>query len=352
MQMKILITEDDSGIRSIFVKLLTANGYDVVEAKDGAEALEILGKNDDIDVVLMDMNMPKVDGITATRKIRERAYPVVVIMVTAFADKKAMKEAAEAGADDFVSKPVNLNELLARIKIAERSLCFYRARHLFFTNLSLDYSATVDLLERLRQENENLTLETINTLYKVSEYRDYETYGHTMRVGWLASKLAMAIGLGERFALTMRLAAPLHDLGKIKIPDRILLKPGKLTKEEFEIIKTHTVAGYDIMKDNSAVVLNYAAEIALTHHERWDGSGYPKGFKKEEIPMSGALTAVADSFDVIVSKRPYKEARSLDEAFSDIKSRSKKWYNPDIVDALFSIEDEVRDFYQNPKNMV
>lgn len=344
--LRVMVVDDEDEIRRTLVKFLEHEGHYVIEAANGREALEKLEEKD-VDIVLMDIFMPELDGLAATKAIRERNYPVMVIIFTAYGDSKSMEEAAEAGADDFLAKPVDFQMLSVRLKLAECQLPFFKARDAFTTQILANMRASTETLKRLTQENQNLSMELIEMIYKISEYRDDETHEHTMRVGWLSGRIAEELGLDSEEATTLQFAAPLHDLGKVGIPDSILLKPAKLSDEEFEIMKTHTLIGHEILKGSSSSILKRAAEIALTHHERWDGSGYPKGLKKEEIPISGATTAVADSFDAIVSKRPYKKARPLDEAFDELERLAGKWYHPDVVNALLDMKDEIRDFYDH-----
>ncbi|RKX43834.1 MAG: two-component system response regulator [Thermotogae bacterium] len=348
---RVMVVEDEHGIREMLARFFEYKGHSVVEATDGREALEKLDK-EDVDIVFMDISMPGIDGITATKAIRDRGYPAMVIILTAFTDEKRMKEAAEAGADDFIGKPVDLSTLSARLMLAERHLPFYKFRHTLTARLFLAKKTSSEALKKLASENRQLTMELIETLYNVSEYRDDETHEHTMRVGWLSGRIAEKLGQGAGVVTKLQFAAPLHDLGKIGIPDRILLKPDKLSEEEYELMKTHTIIGHSILSRSTSSILKCAAEIALTHHERWDGTGYPNGFQGEEIPLVGAIVAVADSFDAIVSERPYKKARPLDEAFDELKQLAGSWYRPDIVGALLELEDEVRSFYGSVKGHV
>jgi len=344
---RVMVVEDEREVREILVRFLKYRGYNVVEATNGREALEKLDKENNVDIVFMDIAMPEIDGITATKVIRDRGYPAMVIILTAFTDEKAMREAVEAGADDFMAKPVDLSALSARLMLAERHLSFYKLRHTLTAQLFLEKRASSEALKKLTRENQQLTMELIETLYEVSEYRDDETHEHTVRVGWLSGRIAEKLGLDTENVTKLQFAAPLHDLGKIGIPDGILLKPERLSEEEYEIMKTHTTIGHRILSRSSSSILKCAAEIALTHHERWDGSGYPNGLQREEIPLSGAIVAVADSFDAMVSERPYKEARPLNEAFDELKQLAGKWYRPDVVEVLLELEDEVRSFYES-----
>lgn len=340
-----MIVEDEIEIRELLTKMLKYEGYQVVSAEDGKEALGILEKEKDIDIILMDINMPQVDGITATKMIRVMGYPAVVVILTAYGDKEIMEEAANAGADDFITKPIDLLLLSARLQFLKRNLPFHKFRLSLTTQIFSQLSMQLDEIEKLIEENNQLTFELVETLYRIVEFRDYETHEHTLRVGWISGRLAEELGLQPSEVTMIQFAAPLHDIGKIGISDSILLKPNKLTHDEFEIVKKHTVIGYEILKTSSSSILNYAANIALYHHEKWDGTGYPNGLKGEEIPLPAAIVSVTDSLDAIVSKRPYKEPRSLNEAFDEIESLRGLWYNPHVVDTLLKMRDEVRCYY-------
>uniref|UniRef100_A0A7C3RM75 Response regulator n=1 Tax=Dictyoglomus thermophilum TaxID=14 RepID=A0A7C3RM75_DICTH len=338
--MKIMIVEDDIESRNFLVKFLQSKRYEVIEAENGKKALEIL-KSNEVDIVLMDISMPIMNGLETTKRIRDLGYPVVVIMLTAYKDLDMMKKSAFAGADDYITKPIDLSELYAKILLAEKYLPFHKFRHSLIVSLFSEKELSQKTIEELINKNKDFTMEILNIMYKVSEYRDDETYEHTLRVGWLSGKLAEKLGLDELEVSEIRLSSPLHDIGKIGIPDSILLKPAKLFPYEYEIMKKHTLIGYEILNKSSSSILKKGAEIALTHHERWNGSGYPKGLSGKEIPISGAIVAVADSIDAMASKRPYKPERPIEEVLEEIKALSGKFYNPDVVNALFEIREEV-----------
>ncbi len=189
----------------------------------------------------------------------------------------------------------------------------------------------------------------LEILFRIFEFKDYETREHITRVGIVSAEIAKTMGEDDLFVSLIRFAAPLHDIGKLLIPNEILLKPGKLTKEEWEIVKKHPIIGWRILKDTTSDVLRLAASIALTHHERWDGTGYPKGLKGGEIPIEGRIVAVADSLDAMVSERPYKKSKSLDDAIKEITELSGVWYDPEVVKALNLIREELRKLYERSK---
>ena len=199
----------------------------------------------------------------------------------------------------------------------------------------------------LIEENIKMSFESLGILNKVSEFRDDETHEHTLRVGWLAGRIAEQMGFDASFVTRMQFAAPLHDIGKIGIPDKILLKPAKLTDDEWKIMKQHAKIGYDILNvGSSSKIIQLAADIALSHHERWNGSGYPQKLKEKEIPIPGLITAVADSFDAMVSKRPYKDPISSEDVCQEIMTNSGILYSPDVVEAFISLEEEICNYYK------
>ncbi|MCD6462916.1 MAG: response regulator [Thermotogae bacterium] len=340
----LMVVEDDRSTREMIVRFLKQQNYEVIEACDGLEALEHV-ENHDVDLVLMDVSIPHVDGIEVTRLIKQNHPSIIVIMLTAFSEEGILKEAAKAGADDFVMKPIDFNFLDTRIKLSLNAAKFHIYKSLLSKELEKKLKASEKFIENLMEKNTFLVFETLEILSMISEYRDYNTHEHTMRVGWLSSRIAEIIGLDADFVTKLQLTAPLHDIGKIGIPDVILLKPAALTEEEREVMKKHAEIGWKILKDSSSELVQMAATIALSHHERWNGSGYPRSLRGYEIPVEGLIVGIADSFDAIVSERPYKRAIPIDEAFEKIKVDEGELYPSELVKALFSIKDEIFHIY-------
>lgn len=336
----LMIVEDDDATRKMMANFLRYKNYDVIEARNGSEALDKL-KNENADVILMDVSMPKIDGIEATKKIRERGIPSIVVILTALSDKETVKKAAQAGADDFLSKPINFSMMETRIRLALKASGFYQYKATIENRLHGKLRIAEKDLEDLMEKNFQIGFEMLNIMNKISEFRDDETHEHTFRVGWLSGRMAEQMGLSSSFVTRIQFAAPLHDLGKIGIPDKILLKPEKLTNEEWKIMKKHSKIGYDIMSKSSSGIIKLASNIALSHHERWDGSGYPQRLKAEEIPLSSLIVAIADSFDAMASKRPYKEAIPLQDVYGEIVANSGKLYSPRVVKAFISLKEEI-----------
>ncbi len=340
-----MIVEDDDATREMMADFLRYKNYDVIEAKNGLEALSKL-KDESADVILMDVSMPEIDGIEATKKIRERGIPSIVVILTALSDKETVKRAAQVGADDFLLKPINFNMMETRIRLALRASNFYQYKATIQNRLHGRLRIAEKDLEELMEKNFQIGFEMLDIMNKISEFRDDETHEHTFRVGWLSGRMAEQMGLPSSFVTQIQFAAPLHDLGKIGIPDKILLKPQGLTTEEWKIMKKHSKIGYDIMSKSSSGIIKLASNIALSHHERWDGSGYPKKLKGKKIPLPSLIVAVADSFDAMVSKRPYKKAIPLQEAYNEIVLNSGKLYSPRVVKAFTLLKEEVFDHYR------
>lgn len=300
---------------------------------------------EDPDLIIVDYMMPVMDGIEFIERIRSVPERVntPMLMVTADHEKAVRYRALEAGATDFLTKPVDRMEFSARV----RNMLGLRQQHVSLKDqahvLAREVKKATELIYHREQE-------TILRLAKAAEFRDPETGAHIQRMANFSLLIAQGLGLGEEFEHMILHAAPMHDVGKLGTPDHILLKPGRLTPEEFEIMKQHSSIGYEILKDSASPVLQMAARIALTHHEKFDGSGYPAGQAGEVIPIEGRIVAVADVFDALTSERPYKKAWPLEEARAFLESGRAQHFDPACVDAFLAGWDEVlavRDRYQD-----
>jgi putative two-component system response regulator len=262
-------------------------------------------------------------------------------MVTALQDVRNRIKALEIGADDFLVKPVEATELKARVK----SLLKIKAYNDHMLNYQKELEGNVaHRTSQLREALAKLkgaSLETIHRLSRAAEYKDEGTGAHLQRMSHYSVSIATTMGLDTAFVEGIRYAAPMHDTGKIGIPDRILLKQGKLNRIEWQIMKDHTVIGAQIMAGSNTSFIQQAEVIALSHHERWDGRGYPQGLKGKQIPLAGRITAVADVFDALTSKRPYKEAFPLEKSMEIIEKDKGKHFDPEVVDAFFAATDEI-----------
>ncbi|MBF0212122.1 MAG: response regulator [Magnetococcales bacterium] len=313
----VLIVDDDLLQRLPMRESLEQSGFRVAEAGDGFHAWKHL-LHMRPDLVITDVVMPGWDGFswcaTVRREARFRHLPIV--LATSLDDVTSIEHAYDVGATDFITKPINWPLLGHRIRYILRS-----AR----TALALVERE----MELLRTRGE-----IVRRLGRASEYRDNETGLHIQRMSHYAAAIGQGMGLNPNEQELLLNAAPMHDVGKIGIPDRILLKPGRLTSEEFEIMKTHTVLGGELLDQEPSRLLKAAHSIALTHHERWDGSGYPRGLAGEEIPLMGRICSLADVFDALTSSRPYKRAWSLEDTLTEIRRGSGSVFDPAVVSAF------------------
>lgn len=336
-QSRILVVDDQEPNVRLLEQLLKGSGFaNVMSTTQSARVLSMCAEHDP-DLLLLDLQMPAPDGFEIMRALEAQVTGperLPVLVLTADASPETKRRALSVGASDFVNKPFDLTEVFLRIRNLLLTRCLQQElrRH----NLSLEEGVR----ERTRQLEE-AQLEIVDRLARAAEYRDDNTGEHARRVGRMAARIAETLGLDEDFVEQIRRAAPLHDVGKLSLADAILLKPGKLTQEEFDEMKKHTLVGAGILGRSRSHLLKLSEEIALTHHERWDGSGYPAGLAGEDIPISGRIVAVADVFDALVHDRPYKEAWPTSEALAEIRRLSGSHFDPDVVATLteFSLED-------------
>jgi putative two-component system response regulator len=286
------------------------------------------------DLLLLDINMPVLNGFDVMGLLDRWTHgstPVPVLILTADVTDETKHQALRLGARDFLTKPFDPEEVRLRV-----------SNLLEMRQLQLQLKTHGDDLEaRVQTRTHQLELARVDLIHRLAlaaEYRDDDTHQHAQRIGHTAALLAIGLGLPSRTVERIRLAAPLHDIGKIAIPDSILLKPGKLTAEEFETIKSHTLIGARILGGSRSQLLRTATEIAVSHHERWDGSGYPNGLAGDAIPLAGRLVAVADVFDALVHRRPYKQPWPIDEATAEIVSQSSRHFDPAIVEEFTNLD--------------
>ena len=338
----ILVVDDQPQNIELLEAYLVPQGYEIVKAANGEEALGKLSGNQ-IDLILLDVMMPGMDGFEVTRRVRQddthRLLPI--ILVTALRETEDRVKGIEAGCDDFISKPVDKMELLARV----RSLLKVKAYNDLMSNYRKELESEVTRrTEELKHAFERIKAASLETIYRLSmasEYKDEDTGAHIKRMSRYSAAVARRMGLDESTIETILYAAPMHDLGKIGIPDLILVKPAKLDPVEWEIMKQHTVIGAKILKGSDAEFIRLGETIAQSHHEKWDGSGYPNSLKGIEIPIAGRITAIADVFDALTSKRPYKEPFSVEKSLAIIREGRGSHFDPDVVDAFFAIQDEI-----------
>jgi putative two-component system response regulator len=331
---RILIVDDEASNIEILRRVLLRAGFSRIESTtDSREAAELYVRHRP-DLILLDLHMPEMNGlqvIDQLNAIAEASY-LPILMMTGDVTAEARQEALSRGAKDFVTKPFHADEVLLRIRT------LLETRFLYFQVQSQNQILEAKVRERTR-ELEAAQVEIIERLARAAEFRDDNTGQHTERVGQMAALLARQLGLPDPQVSLIRRAAPLHDVGKIGIPDAVLLKLGKLTVEEFELVKTHTTIGARILSGSRFALLRLAEEIAFSHHERWDGDGYT-GIARDQIPLAGRIVAVADVFDALTQKRPYKAAWPVGEAIAEIERQRAHQFDPEIVDAFLRVIDQ------------
>lgn len=321
----ILIVDDQELVVDLLRGILEAEGYcNLISATD-ARTVKALCVEHPPDLILLDLHMPYMSGMDLLRDltvIREGEY-LPVLMLTSDISREAKQQTLSSGAKDFLAKPFDNSEVVLRV----RNLL--ETRHLYKT-----------LEERVQERTRQLVeaqVEILHHLAVVSEYQDDDTSEHTRRVGALAAMLASTLGQSEEQVELMRLAAPLHDIGKVGVPNHILSKSDRLMPSEFEIMRSHTAVGGEIFAKSKFPILQLAREIALYHHERWDGMGYPQRLKGDQIPISARIVAVVDTLDALTHGRPYKKGVSLSDAKKEIKSQSGTQFDPQVVDVLLKV---------------
>ena len=333
-QLPILAVDDEEANVLLLRRVLERAGHTSVTTTTDPAQVPALFLETRPRLLLLDLHMPRVDGFELMEQIgaltsERRSIPFLVL--TADVTDEAKRRALSLGARDFLTKPLDNIELLLRVRnLLQVQLLQDR---LFEHNATLE-----ELVAERTLDLERARLEILERLALAAEYRDDATQEHGWRIGRTGFLLAVALGLPSGDAELIRRAAPLHDIGKIGIPDLILLKPGKLTDDEFEQMKAHTTIGAEILSGSSSSLLRMAQSIALTHHERWDGQGYPNGLSGDRIPLEGRIAAVADVFDALTHERPYKHAWTVKEAVAEIFHQDGQHFDPFVVNAFARVD--------------
>lgn len=322
----VLVVDDEEAVSRIVVRWLEEEGYACEVARDASQALLAL-EEDVYDVLLLDIKLPGTSGVELLARAKERAPDVAAIMITGHADDDSGRRAVELGAHGFLTKPLDRMDVIVNVAGALASR--RRSQRTLSRQKDLETEVLVRT-EEIRRREEEIALR----LVAAAEYRDEETHSHVRRIGMFSEALARALGLGHHEAENIRVAAPMHDIGKIGIPDGILLKPAKLTAQEFEVVKTHTAIGAEMLSDTEVPLLRLGSEIALAHHEKWDGSGYPKGLRGDEIPLEARIVAVADVYDSLSRVRPYRNALDYGEVEATMRDGRGTHFDPEILDAF------------------
>jgi putative two-component system response regulator len=326
---RVLVVDDELATVKFLTRLLNNTGAEVSSTTDARQVPELVASQDP-DLIILDLHMPHMDGFEVMEKLGPLRSPLrylPVLVLTGDTASAVKQRALRVGARDFLSKPFDTVEAMLRI----RNLL--TTRHFYIALEQEQQRLEQSVRERTRELAET-HLEIVGRLARAAEYRDDNTGEHTRRVGRLSALLARKLGYDADAVEMIERAAALHDVGKVGVPDAILLKPGPLTPAEVEIMRTHAVVGAKILSNSRAPLLRMAEAIALTHHERWDGSGYPAGLAGGNIPFVGRIVALADSFDAMTHSRPYQAAITVDHALGMLIDLRGRAYDPTVVDAF------------------
>jgi len=339
----ILVVDDDEHHCSLLRIFLEAEGYTAREAGNGAEAYACVDQQCP-DLILLDVMLPDTDGFEITRRLKQNkdTAGIPIVMVTALDDRAARLRALEAGVEDFLTKPVDRSELVVRVRnlLTVKHYADFLRHHNRLLERQVD-----EKTQQVRQQ----CIATVLTLARAAEYRDETTGDHVNRISHYTVALAELLGLDSEFRDQIFYASPMHDIGKLAIPDHILLKPGLLTKNEWAIMKTHTTLGREILRNQHSPYLEMGSEIAVSHHEYWDGSGYPLGLKGEAIPLAARIMVICDVYDALRSKRPYKQIISHEETLEimrtgDLRTRPNQ-FDPQIFDVFMTHHSQFEQIY-------
>lgn len=326
---RILIVDDEEPNIRLLERLLASEGFThTLSLTDSREAVPLVAAFQP-DLILLDLHMPPPDGFEVLEALQERDGGgfLGILVLTADVSRETRLRALASGARDFLTQPLDRVEVLSRVRSLLETRLLYK---------DLEEQNRI-LEEKVRERTEELRrtrLEIIHRLSRAVEFRDEGTGLHILRISQFSGALARGAGLSREREELILSASPMHDIGKIGIPDRILLKEAPLSEEEWEVMRRHTRIGFDLLSGHDSAIMRTAAEIALTHHERWDGQGYPQGLKGEEIPLEGRIVALCDVFDALLSKRPYKEPWRMEAAVEEIRSLSGQAFDPRLVEAF------------------
>ena len=333
---RILVVDDNAANVRLLEKMLARGGYDNVQSTTDPTAVTALFRKWRFDLILLDIRMPKMDGFEVMAELAELVADdyLPILVLTAQTDSETRLRALSEGAKDFLNKPFDHEEVLNRIRnmLEVRQLYNERGRQAEILEVKVR-ERTVEL--------EETRLQIIHRLGRAAEYRDNETGMHIIRMSKSCRHLALAAGLDEGRAEMLLQASPMHDVGKIGIPDGILLKPGRLDAAEWDVMRRHPEIGAKIIGQHDSELMQMARSIALSHHEKWDGNGYPKGLAGQDIPIEGRICALADVFDALTSERPYKKSWPVDEAHAFIIENAGAHFDPALVPAFSRVLPEI-----------
>jgi putative two-component system response regulator len=334
-EIKLLVVDDQEIVRVALIRTLRKHGFTCLEAPDAFKTLEILDR-EPVDLVLSDIKMPGMNGLSLVKAMAPRIPHVAFVMVSSLDNTEMAMECLRAGAYGYVLKPFKTNDILIAVASALRRRM-----------LELEYQDRESLLaQRVLEQTLEIKAsrdEVALRLISASEHRDNETGAHVRRIGLYAEEMGRLLGWDPNHRETIRAAAPMHDIGKIGVPDRILQKDGPLTEEEWIIMKTHTTMGANILKDSTVPFIQMGASIAASHHEKWDGSGYPLGLRGETIPMEARIVCLVDIYDALIHKRVYKRAWSEEDVVAYLKEKAGSFFDPGLVGLFFNHYQGFRD---------
>jgi len=343
-QAVILVVDDDRGTRHLLEGFLKPLGFDIKCASNGEDALKFVRETPP-DIILLDAIMPVKNGFQTVSELKAdpKTVSIPVVMITALEKTEDRIRALEAGSNDILTKPVAKAELLIRVKSLLESKAYQDL-------LKNQHRLLEEEVSRRTQQLKTASLEAIFRLTKAAEYKDQDTGAHIQRMSRYGYMLATKLKMDQIWLETFLYATSMHDVGKIGIPDKILLKPGKLNEYEWDLMQQHTIIGSRILENSHSPIIKMGERIALSHHERWDGTGYPNHLKKEEIPIEGRISAIADVYDALTSKRPYKEPFSMDKSLKIMEEERGKAFDPKLLDMflekmedIISISDQYAD---------
>src|SRR5204862_698928 len=336
---RILVVDDEEAIREIVTSMLQNAGYTAMQAASGKQALEVLGSGEEFQLMLSDLMMAEMDGIALLDRVQDCYPDMPIIMVTAVHDISVALAAIRNGAYDYLLKPFEREQMLAMVRRALEHRRLRLENRAYQSNLESLVAARTEQLRQAMTDLERSYDITLEALGDALDLKDAETEGHSKRVTAFTIAIARAIGLsGDKIRVIAR-GAFLHDIGKMAIPDAILRKPGALNESETMIMREHCFRGYQMLK--KIPFLAEAAEIVYAHQEHYDGTGYPRGLRGEEIPLGARLFAVADTLDAITSDRPYRAAQSIAAAREEIRRHSSTQFDPQVVDIFLKMPDSI-----------
>lgn len=333
---RILVVSDDAASTGDLVRTLEEEGYEEVEGSDEPREALYRCSQWSPDLLVLDLDLEDTDALAIVRKLKSgdpSDLPPEVVGITDRGDRGDLDAFLDAGVDALVREPVSPAELVldVRSRLMLRSLMGRESAP--SAREAREAAAEAD------RERERAEIGVLQTLARLVEYRDFKTERHSERVGELSARIASEMGLPEEDVALLRDAAPLHDVGMVVVPDHILLKEGELDEDERKIMTTHAANGARILSESELPVMQLASTVAHTHHERWDGKGYPRGLEGEEIPLPGRIVAVADTFEAITHDRPFREAESAEKALEEIRRERGEQFDPEVVDALLRVKE-------------